>query len=171
MTFYKDEKKRIGGGIYAFLAFALFLIYGEIQGQIPSPFLRESTDPVKVIEFTNSAFLLTCIFLPIYLNDKLFFLKERGESVYLISKYTVVPITKKQLYGTKLWILVETMLLFFILSTVVYFAVLASNDYWLLNGEVLLTIGKGFGMLLLLTVPLTLFNLYHGIHLEKAAAY
>lgn len=171
MTFYKDERKRLGCGVYAFLAVVLFIFYGEIQGRIPSPLLRESTDPVNVIEFTTTTFIWTCVFLPVYFTEKLFFLKERGESVYLISKYTIVPLTKKQLYATKLRILIETMLLFFVLSTAVYFAVLASNDYLLFNKEVLLTIGKGFFRLILLTIPPTLINLYRGIHLEKVSAF
>lgn len=170
MTFYKDEKKRLGHAVFAIIVGILFFYYGEIQGQIPPLTQRNPQDSIKAIKFTTSFFIYGCLVLPIYLNEKLFFIKERGENAYLISKYAMTPLTKKELYTTKLRILIEITLLFFVLSVSAYCAILIANDYWFFSIDVLLNIGYGFLWLLSLTVLITVSDIYRGIHIEKSAA-
>lgn len=149
MTWYKDEKKRLGGSwkLYIFL----IIVFNTVNfvGKVTRSMSSGAPD---FIHFMNKGIWGGLALLLFYINYKLFFIKEQGESVFLPVKYEVTPLTPGQIYGGKIRIMVNACVFYLIYCAAGYWLALVTGQYpvreW---GRSLLEIGMsaliGAGMI------------------------
>ena len=131
MDFFKNEKNRIKFyyqklllGLLLFLYFIVLqsnvsthkVIFGKGLDSIPLPLI-------------NPILLFGIIILTAYLNNKLFFIKEQGEKIFILRKYDIIPLTKKDMYIAKFKIIISYIISFILMSIELYIITMLINSY------------------------------------------
>lgn len=122
---YKEEKKRIGVGRWCMLVVVLFM-YLINDSQAVATYIEWGND-TKVLPYSITSLCIWGSIYLVYLNRKLFFIKEQGKTVYLLKKYKIVPIRKKTLYQIRIRIMLEMILLFVAASYGLYLFTAIAN--------------------------------------------
>lgn len=123
MTFYKDEKKRIGSARWGIAIATLGFYFLALQTQM-NHINFEGGGPMW---YNLDYMVLGMIIVVCYLNNKLFFVKEQQKRVYIIRKYEMVPVRVKTMYAAKIRIMTETLAAMIVGSVGIYFLALAAN--------------------------------------------
>lgn len=139
MTLYKEEKKRIGSARWAIMTAILvfdILFYQTQMLEIQE--LKKQGKAFPPLSYIINIFGV--VFFVCYLNQKLFYIKERGKSVYMIPKYEILPIRKRTWYFVKLRILAEQLFVLLAGSVAVYLFLSFANQLDKLDSYLLLKI-------------------------------
>lgn len=118
MTFFEDEKKRINKYYHKFyLGIFLFIYFINVQSNVSYEItaIKNGAD-MKAIPFINSTVVLGSIILIIYLNYHLFWIKEQGKKIFILRKYDIIPLSKKEIYYSKFRIIINNFFWIFIWS-------------------------------------------------------
>lgn len=135
MTFLEDEKKRISNSYHKLmLSIFLFFYFIVIQSDISmhKNIWREGLD-IKDISIINPVLVAGLIILTIHLNTHLFWIKEQGKNVFILRKYDMIPLSKKNMYSSKIKIIINNQVTFLVLSTITYIVSLFMNSYFEVN--------------------------------------
>lgn len=132
MTFFEDEKKRISQCYHKFyLGLFLFGYFITIQSSVTynKTLLKDGIN-TKPINFINNMLLFGVITLVLYLNYHLFWIKEQGKRVFIMRKYDIIPLNKKEIYRLKFKIIIENISVFIIGAMLIYIVTLLFNAYF-----------------------------------------
>lgn len=135
MMFYEDEKKRISQYYHKFyLGLFLFCYFITTQSSVTyNKMLLKDGLNTEPITFINNILVFGIITLVIYLNYHLFWVKEQGKRVFIIRKYDIIPLSKKELYRSKFRIIIENISMFIIGAIIIYIVTLLFNAYFEFN--------------------------------------
>lgn len=163
MNLYQKEKERIHiGHYYLALAAFMFLFFVQIQSQV-SVQIREMTAhmvpgdsvhliPTSPISIWVPAFWLGLIIELIYLNSKLFWIRERDVSNFILRKYDSLPIVSADLYKAKGKVLAKLFITHLVWSVLIYYGIIflnyRSKALWF-EAIPQILLGLGFGILLI----------------------
>ncbi len=133
MTYYKDEKKRIGV-TYKLLVFGIVFInllnlMSFAVSSKRSIYGSSWPEGTGAIPFFSNDLLGGMVIIFLYMNYKLFWINEQGEKAFLPKKYEITPLTLKEIYGAKIRIMVNTVIVYMIGSVGCYYFVLLCNRY------------------------------------------
>lgn len=103
MTFYKAERKRIGG----------FVLYGHVMIIWLCYFLLNTFEQLKSPSaFGRNYFLFLMVLLVgINVHRELFFMEEQGKHVPILKKYEIIPVRRKTMIAAKIRMYVKMMLI------------------------------------------------------------
>lgn len=166
MNLYQKEKSRIHIGYHYFILGAfMFLFFMQVQSEATLQ-VREMTNnlglsksvaltPTVPLDFGHSAFWLGLVFVMFYLNQRLFWVRERGTLSFLLRKYDTLPVLKVDLYKAKGKILLKVYVIYLICSILIYYEVAFVNfmsfALWIEPlSQILLTAVLGFLLILAL---------------------
>lgn len=71
--------------------------------------------------------------MKMYLNSHLFWIKEQGKKVFILRKYDIIPIDRKEIYTAKFKIIIEYVIKYIIYSVFTYILALVFNTYKEIN--------------------------------------
>ena len=139
MKFYKDEKARVNYDYkwgraalfffniinYLFL-FSTERIDYERQHGIQMNFI---TPDANFISFFNIGIWGGGTIILVYLNFRLFWIREQGELVFLMKKYEILPISTKDIFQAKWKIMVQAGIAYLIWNAGFYAGVMLLNLY------------------------------------------
>ena len=126
MTFFEDEKKRINKYYHKFyLGIFLFIYFINVQSNVSYEItaIKNGAD-MKAIPFINSTVVLGSIILIIYLNYHLFWIKEQGKKIFILRKYDIIPLSKKEIYYYKFRIIINNFFGFLFGAMIIYIGIL-----------------------------------------------
>ena len=135
MTFFEDEKKRINKYYHKFyLGIFLFIYFINVQSNVSYEItaIKNGAD-MKAIPFINSTVVLGSILLIIYLNYHLFWIKEQGKKIFILRKYDIIPLSKKEIYYSKFKIMINNFFGFLFGAMIIYIGILIFNSYYEFN--------------------------------------
>lgn len=135
MTFLEDEKKRISHNYHKLmLSLFLFMYFIVIQSDISmhKDIWGRGLD-AKPISIINPILVAGIIILTIHLNTHLFWIKEQGKMVLILRKYDMIPLSKKEMYSSKIKIIINNQVTFLVISTILYIVSLLMNSYFEIN--------------------------------------
>ncbi|WP_294174793.1 hypothetical protein [uncultured Clostridium sp.] len=135
MTFFEDEKKRINKYYHKFyLGIFLFIYFINVQSNVSYEItaIKNGAD-MKAIPFINSTVVLGSIILIIYLNYHLFWIKEQGKKIFILRKYDIIPLSKKEIYYSKFRIIINNFFGFLFGAMIIYIGILLFNSYYEFN--------------------------------------
>lgn len=135
MTFLEDEKKRISHSYHKLmLSLFLFMYFIFIQSDISmhKDIWGRGVDE-KPISIINPMLIGGIIILTIHLNTHLFWIKEQGKMVFILRKYDMIPLSKKEMYSSKIKIIINNQVTFLVISTILYIVSLFMNSYFEIN--------------------------------------
>ena len=135
MTFFEDEKKRINKYYHKFyLGIFLFIYFINVQSNVSYELtsIKNGAD-MKAIPFINSTVVLGSIILIIYLNYHLFWIKEQGKKIFILRKYDIIPLSKKEIYYSKFRIIINYFFGFLFGAMIIYIGILLFNSYYEFN--------------------------------------
>lgn len=135
MTFFEDEKKRINKYYHKFyLGIFLFIYFINVQSNVSYEItaIKNGAD-MKAIPFINSTVVLGSIILIIYLNYHLFWIKEQGKKIFILRKYDIIPLSKKEIYYYKFRIIINNFFGFLFGAMIIYIGILLFNSYYEFN--------------------------------------
>ena len=130
-NYYRYEKKHLRcTSYYVLLAISLFFFFLEAAVNVSaatraSDALRtalESENTAK--EFTLNIFQFELFFMITIstLNSALFYIREQGQVVPVLSKYLFAPVDGKKIYRAKALLLLRGSCIFFLGGLIIYFA-------------------------------------------------
>lgn len=131
MNFIDKEKERIKYGYQGFILFAWISLYFiTIQSSITSHkiIFGSGLEP-KPLSLITYPLIVGIIYIIIYLNNNLFWIKEQGEKVFILRKYDIIPIDSKDLYISKFKIIISYVIKYIIYSILTYILALLFNSY------------------------------------------
>lgn len=131
MNFIDKEKELIKHGYQEFILFGWLSFYFiTIQSSITShKIIFGSGLKEKPLSFITYPLIVGIIYLIIYLNTNLFWIKEQGEKVFILRKYDIIPIDSKDLYISKFKIIINYVIKFIFYSILTYILALLFNSY------------------------------------------
>ena len=135
MNFFEDEKKRINKYYHKFyLGIFLFIYFINVQSNVSYEItaIKNGAD-MKAIPFINSTVVLGSIILIIYLNYHLFWIKEQGKKIFILRKYDIIPLSKKEIYYSKFRIIINNFFGFLFGAMIIYIGILLFNSYYEFN--------------------------------------
>ena len=135
MAFFEDEKKRINKYYHKFyLGIFLFIYFINVQSNVSYEItaIKNGAD-MKAIPFINSTVVLGSIILIIYLNYHLFWIKEQGKKIFILRKYDIIPLSKKEIYYSKFRIIINNFFGFLFGAMIIYIGILLFNSYYEFN--------------------------------------
>lgn len=135
MTFLEDEKKRISHN-YHKLMLSVFLFFYFIVIQSDVTMHKEKWIvglDGKSISIINPILIGGIIILTLYLNTHLFWVKEQGKMVFILRKYDMIPLSRKEMYSSKIKIIINSQVTFLVTSTIIYIVSLLMNSYFEVN--------------------------------------
>ena len=135
MTFFEDEKKRINKYYHKFyLGIFLFIYFINVQSNVSYEItaIKNGAD-MKAIPFINSTVVIGSIILIIYLNYHLFWIKEQGKKIFILRKYDIIPLSKKEIYYSKFRIIINNFFGFLFGAMIIYIGILLFNSYYEFN--------------------------------------
>lgn len=135
MTFFEDEKKRINKYYHKFyLGIFLFIYFINVQSNVSYEIMAiKNGEDMKAIPFINSTVVLGSILLIIYLNYHLFWIKEQGKKIFILRKYDIIPLSKKEIYYSKFKIMINNFFGFLFGAMIIYIGILIFNSYYEFN--------------------------------------
>lgn len=131
MTLYQLEKKRLHVSYYYFIM-AIFLYAYFVQTQNQASLQKFTLNaaglsaPATPVSFWHSAFWVGLAAETIYLNFRLFWIRERDHLSFLPRKYDTLPILQKDLYLAKAKVMVKIFSIYMVLSVLIYYFVIFS---------------------------------------------
>lgn len=135
MTFLEDEKKRISNSYHKLmLTVFLFFYFIVIQSDITryKVIWGKGLD-AKPISLINPILIGGIIILTIHLNTHLFWIKEQGKMVFILRKYDMIPLSKKEMYSSKIKIIMNNQVNLLVIATILYVVALLMNSYFEIN--------------------------------------
>lgn len=135
MTFFEDEKKRINKYYHKFyLGIFLFIYFINVQSNVSYEIMAiKNGEDMKAIPFINSTVVLGSILLIIYLNYHLFWIKEQGKKIFILRKYDIIPLSKREIYYSKFKIMINNFFGFLFGAMIIYIGILIFNSYYEFN--------------------------------------
>ena len=70
--------------------------------------------------------------MTLYLNHYLW-VKQQGKNVFILRKYDMVPLSKKQMYSSKIKIIINNQVTLLVIATILYIVALLMNSYFEIN--------------------------------------
>lgn len=143
MLFYKEEKKRIKNSFYfIYQGLFLFFYYVNLNTRVSNYTILYNTGATaQPVPYINTILFFSITILILYLNQQIFWMKEQGKKVFIVRKYKMLPITKQEIYGGDIRIMMERLSEFIIGSIVVYWLTIFLNGYTLISvGDVIIGI-------------------------------
>lgn len=135
--FYKDEKRRMGNAYKVFIFILLFInlvnlmysvtFFYNTPNAIYTPVVTEEYSPY--ISFLNVGIWRNFSLVLLYMNYKLFYIKEQGQRVFLPKKYEITPLTLREIYAAKFRIIINASVIYLLCSIGFYYFVLFMNQY------------------------------------------
>lgn len=135
MTFFEDEKERVNKYYHKFyLGIFLFIYFINVQCNVSYEIeaIKNGAD-MKAIPFINSTVVIGSIILIIYLNYHLFWIKEQGKKIFILRKYDIIPLSKKEIYYSKFRIIINNFFGFLFGAMIIYIGILLFNSYYEFN--------------------------------------
>lgn len=135
MAFLADEKKRISHNYHKLIMSVLLFFYLMVI-QTDITMYKEkwgrglNEQPISII---NPILIGGIILLTIYLNTHLFWIKEQGKMIFILRKYDMIPLSKKEMYSSKIKIIINNQVIFLVVSIMIYIASLVMNSYFTIN--------------------------------------
>ena len=171
MTFFEDEKKRINKYYHKFyLGIFLFIYFINVQSNVSYEIIAIKNGADKQpIPFINSIVIFGSIILILYLNYHLFWIKEQGKKVFILRKYDMIPLSKREIYFSKFRIIINNFFEFLFGAIIIYILILLFNDYYEFN-----IINNIFDILkillfsIVLIVVILVINLFEDYNSKKA---
>lgn len=135
MTFFEDEKKRINKYYHKFyLGIFLFIYFINVQSNVSYEIIAIKNGADKQpIPFINSIVIFGSIILILYLNYHLFWIKEQGKKVFILRKYDMIPLSKREIYFSKFIIIINNFFQFLFGAIIIYIVILLFNNYYEFN--------------------------------------
>ncbi len=131
MSYLENEKERIKYHYQKLvLGVLLFFYFVVIQSDVSSHKViwGKGLDP-KPISFINPILVFGVIILILYLNNHLFWINEQGKRVFILRKYDTIPLSKKEMYSSKLKIIINNLLTFLLGDIIIYAGTMMFNSY------------------------------------------
>lgn len=135
MSYLENEKERIRYNYQKLLIAALLFFYFVIiQSSISSykVIWGKGLGP-KPIPFINPILIFGVVIITLYLNKHLFWIKEQGEQVFILRKYDSIPLSKKEIYSSKLKIIINYLATLLLGDILIYGAIMIFNSYLEIN--------------------------------------
>lgn len=135
MSYLENEKQRIKYNYQKLLlGVLLFFYFVVIQSDISShKVIWGKGLEAKPISFINPIVIFGVIILTLYLDRHLFWIKEQGKRVFILRKYDTIPLSKKEMYSSKLKIIINNLLIFLFGDSIIYIATMMFNSYSKIN--------------------------------------
>lgn len=135
MTFLEDEKKRISHNFHKLmLSGFLFFYFIQVQSNITShKVIWGKGLEAKPISIINPILIVGIIILTLYINHHLFWVKEQGKNVFILRKYDMIPLSKKEMYSSKIKIIINNQVTLLVIATILYIVALLMNSYFEIN--------------------------------------
>ncbi|WP_291651241.1 hypothetical protein [Clostridium sp.] len=135
MSYLENEKERIKYNYQKLLlGVLLFFYFVVIQSDISShKVIWGKGLEAKPISFINPIVIFGVIILTLYLDRHLFWIKEQGKRVFILRKYDTIPLSKKEMYSSKLKIIINNLLIFLLGDSIIYIATMMFNSYSKIN--------------------------------------
>ena len=131
MSFIDKEKERIKYNYqYLILSGFLFWHFLAVQSEITSHTVIFGDGlEAEPLSFITYPLILGIIYLIMYLNSHLFWIKEQGKRVFILRKYDIIPIDRKEMYTAKFKIIIEFIVKYIVYSIIIYGISLVFNSY------------------------------------------
>lgn len=135
MSFIDKEKERIKYNYQGLILFGfLFFYFITVQSDITRhKVIFGSGIEAEPLSFITYPLILGIVILIMYLNSHLFWIKEQGKKVFILRKYDIIPIDRKEIYTAKFKIIIEYVIKYIIYSIFTYILALVFNSYKEIN--------------------------------------
>ena len=138
MNLYQKEKSRIRSGYHYFIMGAcMYFFFMQVQSETSLQInaltagmgLGEGVilAPDSPVSFGHSAFWIGIILEMFYLNRRLFWIRERGRSAFLLRKYDALPVSRRDLYIAKGKVMLKAYVIYMIAFLIIYYEIILSN--------------------------------------------
>lgn len=129
MTLYQIEKKRLHASYYYIIMVIILYVYfiqAQTQASIQTYGLNADglTAAVEPVSFWHPAFWAGLAIETVYLNFRLFWIRERDQLSFLLRKYDTLPILKRDLYMAKAKVMLKIFGIYMVLSIIIYYFVI-----------------------------------------------
>ncbi len=130
-NYYRYEKNHLRcTSYYVLLAISLFFFF--LEAAVNASAAARASDALRIAletenaakEFTLNIFRFELFFMITIstLNSALFYIREQGQAVPVLSKYLFAPVDSKKLYRAKALLLLRGSCIFFLGGLIIYFS-------------------------------------------------